>query len=48
MKVCKFDKGIRCFWVSCDFLDNFGNVRLCRHHLNPSGRSKRKEVVVLE
>ena len=45
-KKCKFNGDIRCFHETCDFVDFRGNVRVCRHHPNPSGRFKRKEVVV--
>ena len=40
MKKCKYDANIRCFWFSCDFIDYFGNVRVCKHHLNPFGRNR--------
>jgi hypothetical protein len=37
-KHCKFNPDKRCFHESCDFLDSYGNVRLCSFHPNPSGR----------
>jgi len=46
VKRCKYDRRIRCFWSSCDFIDVKGNVRVCRYHPNPCGRFKRKEVIV--
>ena len=47
MKVCKYDSSHRCFHPSCDFIDIFGNVHVCKHHKNPHGRfTKRKEAVV--
>ena len=47
-KKCKFNPEVRCFWFSCAFVD-MGQVRICRHHPNPSGRFTRKKVVsVLE
>jgi len=46
VKRCRFKSYIRCFWATCGFLDFKGNVRVCRHHPNPSGRFRRKEVLV--
>ena len=43
-KTCKFNPKIRCFWVTCDFIDFKGNVRICRHHPNPFGYCMPKRV----
>jgi len=45
-KVCKYRPDKQCFYSSCDFIDLKGNVRVCKHHPNPSGRLKRKEASV--
>ena len=37
MKKCKYDTRIRCFFPRCYFVDFKGNVRICKHHPNPSG-----------
>lgn len=44
MKKCRFDPEIRCFWPSCDFVDSRGNIRVCKHFLNPFGRFRRRKV----
>ena len=46
MKVCRYHPDKRCFYSSCDFIDSAGNVRVCRHHPNPSGYFMRKRVKV--
>jgi len=46
MKICHSDGVHRCFHDGCDFIDMYGNVHVCKHHLNPNGRfMKRKEVI---
>lgn len=37
IKICRFD-GCRCYRSSCDSIRNSGDVVLCHHHRNPSGR----------
>ena len=44
VKLCRFNPRIRCFHFSCDFVDSMGNVRICKHFLNPSGRFTRRKV----
>ena len=34
VKVCIYNPRIRCFWISCSFLDDRGNVVLCWRHRN--------------
>ena len=45
VKVCHYDSSHRCFHDTCDYVDNFGNVHVCKHHGNPSGRFMRRKVV---
>lgn len=47
VKTCKFDSSKRCYHSSCDFVDCFGDVRVCKYHLNPSGFFMRKKLVYL-
>ena len=45
MKVCHYDSSHRCFHDSCGYIDNFGNIHVCKHHGNPRGRDTSRKVV---
>jgi len=38
VNMCKYFPLRKCICESCDFLDSYGNVRLCGLHPNPLGR----------
>lgn len=36
VRICRFDGG-NCNFSTCDFLDSYGDVILCKRHRNKSG-----------
>jgi len=41
-RFCRWQGGIGCNYPSCGFVNTFGDVLCCRHHLNPDGMNQRR------